>query len=33
MEFYQYMPVNKSIQDDILKKVAEKKRLEKLNKE
>lgn len=28
MEFYQYMPVSKAIQDEVLKKLAEKKRLE-----
>lgn len=33
MEFFKYMPVTRAIQDDILKKVEEKKRLERLNKE
>jgi elongation factor G len=28
MEFYQYMPVSKAIQEEVLKKLAEKKRLE-----
>lgn len=28
MEFYQYMPVTKAVQEDALKKIAEKKRLE-----
>lgn len=28
MEFYQYMPVNKALQEEVLKKLAEKKRLE-----
>lgn len=28
MEFYQYMPVTKSVQDDVLKKLAEKRRAE-----
>ncbi len=33
MEFFKYMPVTRAIQDDILKKVEEKKRLDRLNKE
>lgn len=28
MEFYQYMPVSKAVQEDVLKKLAEKKREE-----
>jgi len=31
MEFFKYMPVNKAIQEEILKKVEEKKRLERQN--
>jgi hypothetical protein len=27
MEFHQYMPVSKAIQEEVLKKLAEKKRL------
>jgi hypothetical protein len=28
MEFYQYMPVTKAVQEEALKKIAEKKRLD-----